>query len=152
MKDYIVFIVIALSVLVYHTTQDFDVSGFETQYADFTKSTGLDTRHLHIKFGNVLEHSLDLDAIAVCSEVEPKTVVIDRTAWGRLDYGTKLSVIYHELGHCLLHRTHYTSKFTNGVPKSLMNSPAIDGVTFLSNKAYYIQELIGGNNENQGQY
>lgn len=50
-------------------------------------------------------------------------------------------ILYHELGHCILNRSHDNRVFHDH-PVSLMNAIIVDGVNWSQHKKYYINELF----------
>ena len=51
-----------------------------------------------------------------------KNVVVDEQIWDRLDALEREYVVFHELGHCILQRSHNDEQDTNGVCESIMQS------------------------------
>lgn len=51
-----------------------------------------------------------------------KDIVIDERNWNRLDELEKEYVVFHELGHCVLNRSHNNSQDNNGLCQSIMQS------------------------------
>jgi len=47
-------------------------------------------------------------------------IAIDREVWDRSNESSKEWLVYHELGHCVLDRSHRNDRFENGMWKSLM--------------------------------
>lgn len=62
---------------------------------------------------------------------------------------SKKILVFHELGHCSLGRSHLDTKYASGMPYSIMNS-IINPITtyFPANESYYLSELenpsVGG--------
>lgn len=96
---------------------------------------------------------------------EGNAVVIDRSFWNTLSDTSKEILVFHELGHCLLNRTHRTLYFqgTNRIydqgmipsweysthpnwPMSLMHRSLIDEAKFNQERDYYLSELFMKNN------
>ncbi len=93
--------------------------------------------------------------------IKGRKVLIDPDKWEGLDEPSREALLFHELGHCLLHREHDskearipdlrsaaekdprdgTTEFTG--PKSLMNPTSVAGSVYLRNKGYYVKELFG---------
>jgi hypothetical protein len=85
------------------------------------------------------------NAEGVCLRLNsPKVIVIQDNA--------TMSVIFHELGHCLLGRSHDNSLLSEGFPKSLMYDTSEffmdDRSIFLNNYKYYVDELFSIKNSN----
>lgn len=64
------------------------------------------------------------DAVGRCLTYEDgsKVINIDRVFWNNSTDLEKEFLIYHELGHCLLERSHTNVKNQRGVCQSIMNS------------------------------
>lgn len=76
---------------------------------------------------------------------EPREIVISIQHWDEEKEIDRLSVLYHEMGHCLLNREHLEGTINfNGkiIPRSLMSAEHFSGRYFETYKEYYIQELF----------
>lgn len=74
----------------------------------------------------------------------PGDVVIDSDFWNNASYYLKEMVVFHELGHCFLHRDHIEEELGNGACASIMRS-GINGCFDNYNsqtRAYYLDELF----------
>lgn len=68
-------------------------------------------------------------------------IFIDRDRWrGAPDLYRKM-LVYHELGHCILHRDHRNTKLEDGCPSSLMNSRILNISCYYKHEEYYLREL-----------
>ena len=75
---------------------------------------------------------------------QPNQVIIDRTFWDNSSELWKELVVFHELGHCVLGRSHLETAFLDGICKSIMRSgsgPCIDNYNGLT-REYYVDELF----------
>ena len=75
----------------------------------------------------------------------PGHIVIDAEFWNIASPIAKEMVIFHELGHCYLHRGHTEATFSNGTCASIMRSGA-EGCRDNYNtrtREFYIDELFG---------
>lgn len=74
----------------------------------------------------------------------PRQVTIDETFWGRSSTLFKEFIVFHELGHCYLDRSHLESSFSNGVCVSIMRSGVGDCFDNYrqSTREGYIDELF----------
>lgn len=74
-----------------------------------------------------------------------RSIVIDPEQWMQLTKSDRKTLIFHELGHCLLNRSHVTSWIeVLGVgeePSSIMY-PIVGHVDIDSNPSYYLKELF----------
>jgi hypothetical protein len=84
-----------------------------------------------------------------CQFTEGETPVININSqdWGAMDEGKRTALVFHELGHCILHRVHRPGTNDEGIPVSVMNPYTIDGTIYLPNAAYYTQELFSEENQ-----
>ncbi len=107
--------------------------------------------------------TLDVDLCGSCSSSDrrndlQKTVRINaRHCWDNPQM--KETLLFHELGHCILGRSHMADTLPNGDPKSLMvasnltvYSPCVyvfgdstDHCNFVFKRAYYLDELFEPN-------
>ena len=86
--------------------------------------------------------------------VAGRKIVINQSEWEGLTDDSRESLVFHELGHCVLHRGHnpdtisgLDAGITDGslYPKSLMNPTFVDGGTYRLLQDYYLNELFNGN-------
>lgn len=96
---------------------------------------------------------------------EGNAIVIDRSFWKTLSDTSKEILVFHELGHCLLNRTHRILYFqgSNRIydqwmipswkylthpnwPMSLMHRSLIDEDKYNQEREYYLSELFMKNN------
>lgn len=74
----------------------------------------------------------------------PGSIVIDLNFWNNSSGFAKEMVVFHELGHCFLHRGHEEGAFGNGVCRSIMRS-GVEGCfdNYRSEtRDYYLDELF----------
>lgn len=73
-----------------------------------------------------------------------RIVHVDKTWWDETpDTNYRESLIFHELGHCLLNRIHRPGLIPGlGLPLSIMNPSAPTGEDYSYDKAYYQKELF----------
>ena len=100
-----------------------ELEPFVQQFRDEAQKRGrsVSTSNLIIEFGQPSQQD-------VCGEcvLEPgKTprIILTKTAfcWQQASMQARECLVFHELGHCLLKRTHLTKQFPNGAFVSLMN-------------------------------
>ena len=53
---------------------------------------------------------------------DSERVVIDRTYWGQSSSMEREFIVFHELGHCILNRSHLDTKSQQGACTSIMHS------------------------------
>lgn len=92
---------------------------------------------------------IDEDGVAgVCywSSNRPGHVVINQIFWVQFNSDQKEAVLFHELGHCYLSKSHNDNTLSNGNCASLMHSGTVQNCTHAysgANKTYYLDELFG---------
>ncbi len=73
-----------------------------------------------------------------------KDVIIDLSFWNRANSLYREYIVFHELGHCFLFRSHHEACFANGTYESIMrsgNGNCRDNYR-LSTRDYYLDELL----------
>ena len=58
----------------------------------------------------------------VQTEGKPSQIRIDQTIWSRSSTSIKEFLVFHELGHCILDRSHDDTRNTDGTCASIMHS------------------------------
>ncbi len=73
-----------------------------------------------------------------------KEIVIDERSWERLDDLEKEYVVFHELGHCVLDRSHDNTQDNNGTCQSIMQSGEgqCQSRYNLNNRSQLLEELF----------
>ncbi len=61
-------------------------------------------------------------AVGICIKHDMKEILIDREFWERSSQLIKELIVFHELGHCYLHKSHNNQTATNGTCESIMRS------------------------------
>ncbi len=69
-------------------------------------------------------------------------ITIDQTAWESSDEDERQELIYHELGHCVLNKTHEEGTNSIGIPASIMNPYKIDGSIYAQYRSFYLSKLF----------
>jgi len=116
-----------------------------TKYREmFDDMCGEDSRKLKVEMA-----PLGFNPLAYCQTSifgdEYNKIVINSQEWEGLNHTRRKLLIWHELGHCILKRTHKEHP-DKPVPVSIMN-PYIDielELWYLNNPSYYEAELCGG--------
>lgn len=75
-----------------------------------------------------------------------KSIKIDRQYWEESsEYGKEI-LLFHELGHCVLNRDHFTDVLTirknHTIHASIMNPYIIDERDYIENRTFYLIELF----------
>lgn len=100
-----------------------EVEPFVKSFRDEAKkrNNSVSTDNLIITFGTAVSE----DICGECQLASGKTPRIvlngDAFCWQQASQYERECLVFHELGHCLLARTHRTDKFANGAFVSLMN-------------------------------
>ncbi|MDN5199741.1 hypothetical protein QQ008_00165 [Fulvivirgaceae bacterium BMA10] len=117
----------------------------------------ISTKHLTIEFEDGLAGNNGTPASGSCTFNDERTITIvklDTTKiWWKFSDMLREAVIFHELGHCLLSRSHLDDELPDGTPKSMMHSSDIsfyvlsphENKTF--RRDYYLDELFHGGAE-----
>lgn len=93
------------------------VERFEAEAANQGRSVEVRT---YMKFAD-----LETDLLGRCFPMSNR-VEVDRRAWAKMDEDEREMLIFHELGHCTLHRPH-RSDVRDGHPVSLMYPQLMPG-------------------------
>ena len=99
---------------------------------------------LSIRFGE-----LDPGFTGLCRRrfAETPTIIVEPKAWEKASEWTRESLMFHELGHCILNENHreamMPAREAQGVmPVSLMNPIVVAGAVYRKNRDYYLDELF----------
>ena len=126
---------------------DSELQPFFTLFEEEGKVRG---RDINIAQANIIGILTDISAEAVVGQCvtnansDQKTIRIDQTYWSTATAMEREFLIFHELGHCYLGRTHLDTSNSNGKCSSLMNS-GIGGCRFSynsANRTAYLDELF----------
>lgn len=125
-----------------------EISGFETYVASFESDAAehgraIQVTDLVIRFGAV-DAGNESGGRGVCefqSGVTP-VITISAQAWEASSEAEREQLVFHELGHCVLHKRHEGGVSAQGIPNSLMNPYRIQGSVYLQHKAQYLAGLF----------
>ncbi len=101
-----------------------------------------------VQFGETKPTDFAVCRVSVFGE---PTIDVNKAKWGLIDEVTKEQVIYHELGHCILHREHdasvvslHSNDLDSGVnvPKSVMNPYLVPVSAYQAHRSLYVSELF----------
>ena len=90
----------------------------------------------------VFSDSIVYPNVGLCFDAE-NTITISAKFWYSASSVTKEQLMFHELGHCLLHRNHVDDTL-NGAPISMMFPYLMYDSMYLINREYYLNELFKG--------
>lgn len=113
---------------------------FETYVVEFEFEYGKSVKHIPINFGD-----LEYNKIGTCYSWDSgkKEIEIDRDWWDdRSTDSERVVLIFHELGHCALNRSHRNDKRDDDCPGSIMNSVVIKDDCYLDHEESLIKELF----------
>lgn len=85
--------------------------------------------------------------IGYCSMVNNNKnpqITLNGSFWNQLSFTYKEQLLFHELGHCLLNRSHEGNDFYN--PTSIMNKSFFSESTYKNQYDFFIKELFGNEN------
>lgn len=88
--------------------------------------------NIYIKFGEVLIGEIGLCHPATLADAA--YITIDKFQWDQLIDSERATLVFHELGHCVLHQQHR--------PDSIMNPHVLAGGEFSSHEERYVEELF----------
>ncbi len=74
-----------------------------------------------------------------------KEIIIDRAWWSKVSITSKETLVFHELGHCRLNRSHDNALITREnkkIKSSIMNESIVSDQKYLSYKNGYQEELF----------
>jgi len=69
------------------------------------------------------------------------SIKVFQPAWDNLDLAAKEILMLHELGHCVLTRTHLDAYTSLGYPVSIMNTYLLNSLVYSSNRREYLDEF-----------
>lgn len=104
-------------------------------------------RDFNLDFEDIEGKIAELDGVGgqcVHNTEFPDVVLIDEIFWTQADDIDREFIVFHELGHCILNRTHLDTKNADNTCKSLMHS-GISGCRFIyddENREEYLDELF----------
>lgn len=80
-------------------------------------------------------------AVGVCVNSLTPVIKIQKSFFDGNDSSIREVLLFHELGHCILHKNHDTA-FVAGFPKSIMFPEVISGWHYEHNRKEYLDELF----------
>jgi len=124
---------------------------FQPYLDRFQVDAGKSINPVTIRFGEIAQNNSESTTNAVCDSSDdiPVITISQSLPWADLNDMFRETLLYHELGHCLLDRTHDSSLWIpDGLDFALPNSimyPELPNLDFYSRyRAHYIQELFNG--------
>lgn len=100
-------------------------------------------KQIEIKLGE-MGISTDNGYCLLSDDANPR-IILNTVKWNVFNEWEREALVFHELGHCLLHRDHVESMVSRDekmIPKSLMFPYLLSWETYLLNRDYYLEELF----------
>ena len=119
------------------------VKQFEDQAKRETSDKNFKVGDIPINFGDTTQPQYD--GVCLIYADGTKEVIIKESWWKQVNTVRRRIMIFHELGHCRLGRTHDSTTIEvegRQVKTSIMNPELPDQVTFDSNEEGYLTELF----------
>ncbi len=136
-----------------------EVQSYINTFISEAKQRGID-----IKIDNLIVEFANPGGDFVCARCQFPTskqryiiISTDPDCWKNAYEQARESLVFHELGHCYLGRSHKTDKFANGIYKSLMNPDNVETYSTCRypiggdvcdkrpRRQYYLDELFNEN-------
>lgn len=116
------------------------VNSFQDASQRVGKALTIANSGVSVNFG-VVDHVGETGAM--CDQ-NSNSVIIDKASWDQMSVDQRKQVIYHELGHCVLHRDHDNSKdeATNCHVSLMSSSSVVDSCINALGWAHYENELF----------
>ncbi len=114
---------------------------FEEEAA--TRGRHFDLAALNIK-GTIEKIDLEIEAVGTCNwHSNPKHVELDTQFWLSANHSSKELIVFHELGHCVLNRSHLDDS-RNGTCISIMRTGRGNCLMTYNaaNRSEYLDELF----------
>ena len=125
---------------------DSDLSPYFESFVEEAAKRGVDLEQMRDIVSGYIE---DIDDGAISGQCRhdadaPDKVIIDRTFWMTAGNSSKEFLVFHELGHCMLGRSHLDTRDSNGFCVSIMHSTSevcTNGYSY-STRSKYLDELF----------
>lgn len=127
--------------------QTLDVGEFAPYVERFEEAsrvngTPLEVTDLVIRFGE-MQTRTERGACEIADNATP-VIMLREDTWALMDEAEREELLFHEMGHCVLRRTHKSELNGKGLPGSIMNPYLIRGHIYQKNQSYYLRELFAG--------
>ncbi len=131
------------------TSTEYHVDSEFTEYSEAFEAASVERglsykADVSIEFGDV---GLEYSAVAGCKRplVGGRHIVVDRVLWDRLESAEREVIIFHELGHCILNRSHDDRKDNGQIVSLMYFAPVGVAPMFQREGKKYLDELFGVN-------
>ena len=92
-------------------------------------------------FAMIFASRLDGNTAGICLH-PTNTILVNAEYWKLIDEYQREDLIFHELGHCVLGRSHCDAKNEDGTPVSIMNPRVMWSATYMISRDRYVKELF----------
>lgn len=128
---------------------DLELQTLYDQFADEGKKRNIEVDFASTPIEGFISNDLGTSITGQCQHDadQPDRVLVNQSYWNNATALQREFVVFHELGHCYLNRTHLDDKDSKGVCKSMMHS----GSSICRNeysaetRAAYLDELFQPN-------
>lgn len=120
------------------------VAAFEADARTITQNPGFTIGDIPINFGDTKKDQYD--GLCIKYSNGDREIIIKKSWWQISSRTQREVLLYHELGHCRLNRSH-DSHTVQGQKTSVMNPTVPDTYTYLDNKFQYLSELFTGSKD-----
>lgn len=105
------------------TNVDSDLWVYFSNFEEEARARGFNFDLNDLKITGVIDHISDEGVAGTCQYGNHIAhVTVDKTFWNSASMGYREYVVFHELGHCVLHRDHREDAYSDGNCKSIMAS------------------------------
>ena len=123
-----------------------DLQDYFDRFEAAAQARGIDLQLADLNLTGRIEEIDENNVAGQCSygSNHPSEIVIDASFWSWASENLKEMVVFHELGHCVLHRGHEEGQFQNGACRSIMRSgteSCLDNY-HSQTREYYLDELF----------
>lgn len=120
------------------------VEKFENDAEAINQTSNFHVGDIPINFGDTRKDTYD----GVCLKYPngDREIIIKKSWWDNTDVTQREVLIYHELGHCRLNRSHDDSTYLNQ-KTSIMNPIVPTSYSYNQHKFGYLSELFTGNKQ-----
>jgi hypothetical protein len=122
--------------------QELQLGEFAPSVEKFEAEAALQGAPVHVSDLIIERGPLEHGIGAVCHEQPGATprIVVNEADWDQFSASYQESILFHELGHCVLGRAHVPA--VEGRPPSLMVPAAPEADVYEQNRAFYLNELF----------
>lgn len=130
---------------------DFTDNSLESYYTTFENEAALRGITINLDDYNLISRieEIEEDGIAGTCQFNSQhsnRITIDKSFWDNANRDLREMVVFHELGHCVLYRSHNEDEDQQSACLSIMNSGTSGCTVYYNddNRDYYLDELFLG--------